>query len=551
MHNPSYLTLSRHGIYYLRFPIPWRLHPEQKASTVKLSLQTSNATLAVKLARALSCSGETVLSRPAVQSMNYSEIRGVLTRHFQELLRKRQRHMNEHGRLTASEKSAGEAGVSFATHAVLNDYPLIPGQDDDVHLSSFIEKYELPVTKDSPAYGTLRAEFSRAYRDYCKNILAYDQRLETYAYDEPANTNALSGATEADAVSIPLSELVKSHTEERLRAKAWSEKTTIERADHFRLLFEILGSNTDTRQLTTQDAARVKNVLLSYPKNRNKNPQTRNKSLSEALAVSDTDKISVTTINKYLQTYSDLFKWAKGNGHHDVELFAGSAVRMNRKQSTGDREAFTADQVRTILTAVETGHYSSPRKPYQKWGPLIGLYTGARLNEIAQIYLDDIKQDADGRWYFDINDLGDGTHLKTQAAKRLVPVHSALIRLGFIEHVQKLRQDGHTKLFDEFTYCPKNGWGRTLGRWFNDRFLVELQIKRPGLVFHSFRHTVITALAQADVADPIIKAIVGHAQQGVTHQHYMKAGYTLPQLSRALEELRFGFDASQQAIERQ
>ena len=30
---------------------------------------------------------------------------------------------------------------------------------------------------------------------------------------------------------------------------------------------------------------------------------------------------------------------------------------------------------------------------YRYWVPLIGLYTGARINEISQLYLDDIDLD--------------------------------------------------------------------------------------------------------------------------------------------------------------
>jgi len=54
-------------------------------------------------------------------------------------------------------------------------------------------------------------------------------------------------------------------------------------------------------------------------------------------------------------------------------------------------------------------------------------------------------------------------------------------------------------------------------------------------VFHSLRHTLITRLSQADVPEPVVKAIVGHAQEGVTQQHYFREGYKLTQLSDAIE----------------
>jgi len=60
-----------------------------------------------------------------------------------------------------------------------------------------------------------------------------------------------------------------------------------------------------------------------------------------------------------------------------------------------------------------------------------------------------------------------------------------------------------------------------------------------GLVFHSYRHTVVTRLMQVDVPEPIVKALVGHTREGVTQQHYFQQGYTLKQLSDALEKLEW------------
>jgi len=38
--NPTYLERSRHGVFYMRWPLPKRLHPSGKASCVKISLRT-------------------------------------------------------------------------------------------------------------------------------------------------------------------------------------------------------------------------------------------------------------------------------------------------------------------------------------------------------------------------------------------------------------------------------------------------------------------------------------------------------------------------------
>nr|WP_256809034.1 site-specific integrase [Bradyrhizobium sp. Bra64] len=175
---------------------------------------------------------------------------------------------------------------------------------------------------------------------------------------------------------------------------------------------------------------------------------------------------------------------------------------------------------------------------YQKWGPLIALYSGARLNEIAQIHLTDIRQ-KEGVWCFDLNDDDETKKLKTDASRRDVPIHSRLIELGLLDHVQKLRTENAQKLFPGFQYDAKNGWGRSLGRWFNDRFLVKTGLKDKGVSFHVFRHTVVTRLLQAGIEQPLVQTIVGHERQGVTQQNYFTMGYTLNQRRDAIERLRF------------
>lgn len=114
-----------------------------------------------------------------------------------------------------------------------------------------------------------------------------------------------------------------------------------------------------------------------------------------------------------------------------------------------------------------------------------------------------------------------------------VPLHSELIRLGFLDFVDS-RKDG-SRLFPDYSYTANGGYGRNLGRWCNESFLPKLGIKQPGLVFHSLRHTVVTRLGQSGVAETIVQCIVGHARSGVTQEVYFREGYTLEQLKEAID----------------
>ena len=140
--------------------------------------------------------------------------------------------------------------------------------------------------------------------------------------------------------------------------------------------------------------------------------------------------------------------------------------------------------------------------------PLIGLYTGARLQEVCQLLVNEVK-DIDGIWIFDINNEGDDKHIKTESSKRKTPVHSELIRLGLLDFVAEMRKKGD-KLFPDITVSKATG---KAGSTFSKRFKTyrdNCGVIGRGYDFHSFRHTLHSYLRKYGVQDGIIDDITGH-----------------------------------------
>lgn len=170
-------------------------------------------------------------------------------------------------------------------------------------------------------------------------------------------------------------------------------------------------------------------------------------------------------------------------------------------------------------------------RPYHYWLPLLGLLTGARLNELSQLDLDDIQQTEQGKWYFDFNidepdklEVRDKS-LKTSNSVRVVPMHTRLIDLGLLEYVSKLRELGHRKLFPELTRDRLRGYSKQSGKWFNSQFLsVQLGIARTGKkTFHSFRHGMLTQLDRNGVDKRTIMQLAGHERgDSITMDRYVK-----------------------------
>ncbi|MDR6104084.1 integrase [Agrobacterium larrymoorei] len=483
--------------------------------------------------------------------MEYKELRGLLTQHFRDLLTKVTNEIDSKGRLNEQTRQEYQQRLAATQQEIETDAPLSFATGYESLLSGFMTQYSVPFSKKDAQYVWLEQDFKKAVRSFLKTVLEHDASYDDFDLRAPTQTAASvvpnfvtaphSPLQQTSLSGITIEELAKRFIRERKLGENWVSTTVMGKEEYLKLLTELFGENRDIATLTPQDVTTVKDTLVALPAHRHKKRATKGKTLEEVLKLTNLPRLAVPSINKYLQTYNDFFGYAHQHGYVERNLFAGVTIKQNRHRILKGREDFTPEQVRIILEAIVDNSFVYARKQYRKWGPLIGVYTGARLNEIAQIDLADIRQQ-DGIWFFDFNDEGDDKQLKTKASKRRVPLHSELIRLGLLEYVDMLRKQGKQKLFQELPNSIEHGRGRNLGRWFNEQLLPKLDLKAKELVFHSLRHTVVTQLVNAQVPDPLVKALVGHTQQGVTYQNYF-GGHTLQVLNEAIQKLDYSLPA--------
>ena len=153
------------------------------------------------------------------------------------------------------------------------------------------------------------------------------------------------------------------------------------------------------------------------------------------------------------------------------------------------------------------------------WLPLIALFSGMRIEEIAQLRCRDIKQ-VDDIWVTDVN-MSDGKRLKNQNSQRLIPIHSELLAIGLIDHAVKTIAFGHERLWPEFKRGTYGSYSASYSKWFS-HYKNRTGIADPKKTFHSFRHTFIDRLKQLDVPDGKIQELVGHANHSITTGRYGK-----------------------------
>lgn len=537
MLNPTYLTRSRHQIFYFRWPLPAAHRQEGKTTHIKLSLRTREPKEALRLANILEYHGCSLMKRPSISLMNYAELKDLVDRHFQEVLRGEKAEIDEKGPLSPykveyhkeiiARNSDIHAFEQFS-RVMARLHPKI----HDLHLQRLVEGTDLKLEIGTPLYNNLQEIHRIGAIAYREALLHYNEEKSRFSFSPAGGAENIHEPQSSD----PLSAVIQKYQKEMISTGTWSLRAMEEREDCFEVLRELLGQATPFSMIGSVQARKVKETLMLLPKNRNKMAQTRGLPIQKQIKVDGVEKLSVGSVNKYLQCYSSLFLWGTRNAYTAKNPFEGLALKESSKKR---RDQFTAEQMKAMLLELGAQKSKGQIADYAYWGALIGIYTGARLNEIASLTPDDVKQE-NGIWYFDINDEDEMKRLKTNAASRRVPIHSQLIELGFLEYVQTVKEMNlpEARILHNLTYSEKEGWGRKLGRWFNTTFLIRLGIKKKGLSFHSLRHTAITTMRRASIERPIVQAIVGHEPDGVTEEVYTH-GYELSQLHRAIEALSF------------
>ncbi len=553
MHNPSYLTLSRHNIYYFRWPLVDHNTRPKQATQIKISLRTRDPKEALQLSRTLEYHARELTQSQELLYMKHADIVSILRSHFSEVLERQKERIKNDGVLSDKRISNIKLGLEDVNAAIadsrdeLYDYAFCKGDMPEelsinVNLEPIMERFKIKCKEGSHDHDMLREEYKFALRNYYQDLLEYNKGIRNYTH--------LTAATATTASSMNykkpenrLENIIEKYLTDMKRSGEWSARSEEGQLASFALLTEFLGGQFDILKLDGKTARNIKDVLLKLPNNRNNIKATRGLPLLEQIEIKGLKTLATGSINKYLQAYQSLCKWAVQNNYITSNPFEGMMLKNKKKDK---RNKFDKLEIASMLTEIDRGKDGLAKTEFKYWGALIAIYTGARLNEIASLTVDDIKQNADtGIWYFDIND-EDGKRVKTDAAIRFVPIHSALLDRGFIEYVDTVRKmrdstDRHDlRLLHELTYCNGSQWGRKLGRWFNNTFLPKMNLKTDKKVLHSLRHSFITYMSAHGAESSTIKALVGHEAGTVTEGVYTDYGLDhLPAFKDAIEKLEY------------
>ena len=106
--------------------------------------------------------------------------------------------------------------------------------------------------------------------------------------------------------------------------------------------------------------------------------------------------------------------------------------------------------------------------------------------------------------------------LKTSGSERLIPIHSALIKHGFLEFVKKVKAGPLFADLSPDKFGKRGGNGtKVIGR-----FVRQLGLTDPRLSpSHSWRHRIKTSQRKHGLAQDILDAITGHGARSVADSY--------------------------------
>lgn len=326
--------------------------------------------------------------------------------------------------------------------------------------------------------------------------------------------------------SYPLSVCISEFIEAK-RIDGVSRKALERYQTRLTLLLRIL-KDKPIDSLKRTDALDFKSVVVKLPPNMSRNPEYKSKSFKQIIELGH-KPIGTHTINDTFKVISSFFDWCVLNEKAQKNAFTKLSVKQETKPSD-QRRAFTKEDLTKIFSVDVFQH--EPKEAWHKWIPLLGLYTGARLNELCQLYRSDIRL-VEGVWCIHFGTDYEDQKLKTKSAYRTIPIHSNLIKLGFIEYIQQ--RNG--RLFSTLKYLKADGYSKYPSKWFSvqrDKALTLQERERK--TFHSIRHTVATELKRSGVDYHLAAAILGHHNESMTYGRYGKE-FSPEQLMKALKNL--------------
>lgn len=588
---PTYLTQNRHGTFYFRMVIPALLRPLVNGKReIRRSLKTDSERLALKRARQHAVRFDSIFDR-ALRMTEHSDYKPC--QEDFDLLD--ELHSNPKN----SDAGAWSSPVSTLAKLapVLSDVEIEERQRLHCIAELLTGRYDRPIPSTQESQAQQLLELTRTY-----NPAELPSVLPRFR-DALALSSLAPAAPAVSSGPVPSSDL-KPEADRWTLYQVWEEELRQEhelketkkggpannegtRKDYDRKArcATILTNHKPVGSLTKEDWRQAYRNACKLKRGATASVEASKLTALEELTTSSREELAYTeTMNGLITALKRQHKFARENDLTSTPVDAISYEKLERRPDEEDESAkpFSDDDLNKIFSGYAYKGELPPRLrvvyPFHYWLPLLGYFTGARANELAQLDVADITQELidseRGKsrelvWCINFREDPPGTperkRIKT-GENRIVPIHPRLLELGFLDYVNAQRKAGQKKLYgDGLSYAEpeegadnnKEGWLKNAGRHFNSIpsgisgygeqkkgyfWLVGVHTEsEDGKTLYSFRKTLITSLNDSirdgiSIAERTVQTIIGHAPTTVMHRNYDESA-TPRQMLSAIEHM--------------
>jgi integrase len=236
------------------------------------------------------------------------------------------------------------------------------------------------------------------------------------------------------------------------------------------------------------------------------------KNKSETIAINSFKNGYKTPIKKFVE-YG--YKEFKSLGFAKITVDALNKYSGNKEAGESEQRNLDIAEVDTLINNdVMNGYINNQSEVHNFWFVMLGLFSGARLNEVCQLHpVNDIRMDEkSGVWFFEVTEDDKDREIlkagevnqsaKSEAAKRQVPIHKKLIDLGFTDYVMRRRFEGASIIFpfkvrkDGDVVRAGSNAGQEFTKYLKRIGLYDATPKNKVSGYHSLRKTFITEASE-------------------------------------------------------
>ena len=337
-----------------------------------------------------------------------------------------------------------------------------------------------------------------------------------------------SPASRLRSSDTPFLTLTESYLTERSETLSASSKSQFRTT--YKLFADHIG-DTEFGNVTRPQVTEFLNRLSRLHRHYGRSPGANKLSLSELelkYPAHSGQGLRNKTLNRHLSCLSSLFDWSRDRGY--MANSESPFAKQIRKDVKRRWLHFETDELNRLF-AGQRFDVAPKRHSFASalpWAMAVALFAGMREGEIADLDAEDIKW-RNRVWFFDIMEA------KSEAGVRLVPVHSRLEKIGFLEYVRRIKSG---PLFPGLPVDKREGRrGHTIAKRF-PAYRRQRGVNRDRLVFHSFRKTFVSALREAKVDISHAAEVVGH-EDGFTYNVYATKKLGMAALRKVVEAVKY------------